>query len=130
MAQQIIDSQAAEIATMTGWLRQWYGVTPEQAMANAPARAREQMEAMERHMQAGMDELASVPAGASFDEAFMQHMIPHHLAAVIEAETVPGRAVHHRLVDLARNIVDTQLHEVVQMSGWLRAWFHTEPCVH
>src|SRR5262249_43365849 len=41
MAQQIIDGQAAEITTMTGWLRQWYGVTREQATANAPARARE-----------------------------------------------------------------------------------------
>jgi uncharacterized protein (DUF305 family) len=129
MAQNIIDSQAQEIATMTRWLRQWYGVTPQQAMANAPARLRVLMEAMEQQMQTGMAELASVPAGAPFDEAFMQHMISHHLAAVIEARTVPGRAVHRALVDLAYSIIHSQLREVAQMREWLRDWFHTEPCV-
>ena len=130
MAQQIFDSQAEEIASMTRWLREWYDVTPEQAMATAPARLRVLMEAMEQHMQMGMDELAAVPSGARFDEAFMQHMIPHHLTAVIEAKTVPGRAVHHALVNLARNIIASQLREVAQMTAWLRAWFHTKPCVH
>jgi uncharacterized protein (DUF305 family) len=126
---QIIDRQTDEIAVMTRWLRDWYRVSPEQAMANAPTQGRVQVVHMERQSQLMTAALAAMPSGAASDEVFAQMMISRHLSAVLQAQTVPPRAAHNDLVELARTTVPTHLQEVSRMADWLHAWFHTEPCV-
>ncbi|SDN25947.1 Uncharacterized conserved protein, DUF305 family [Lentzea albidocapillata subsp. violacea] len=128
LARKIIKDQREEIATMTQWLRDWYGVTPEQAARQAPARAQELMSAMKQHMDETTTELASVPTGKQFDRVFMQAMIPHHGAAAITASVVPDRATHEELADMAETIVSTQKREIRQMIHWLDAWYDAPPC--
>lgn len=125
LARQIIAAQDREIAQMTGWLRTWYRVTPAQAEQRAPASLRRVNATMAAEMRAMTRQLATVPRGARFDQAFLAGMITHHKMAVIEASTVPGRASHRQLTTLARHIVTSQGREIAQMTSWLRTWYHT-----
>lgn len=125
MASEIIASQDKEIAQMTRWLRVWYGLTPAQAQARAPAAARNLMAEMESGTHAMMSRLAAVPAGPRFDKAFMRDMIPHHRMAIIQARTVPGHAIHRQLTAMAGQIIASQSAEIAQMRAWLRTWYGT-----
>ncbi len=125
LARQIITSQDREITEMTGWLRQWYGLTPEQAERRTPAVIQMLTAQMDTSMRSMTSRLAAVPAGPGFDRAFLMAMIPHHEMAIIEARTVPGHAFHPQVATLARRIIATQAAEVRQMRDWLRAWYGT-----
>lgn len=127
MARQIITSQTREIAQMTGWLRNWYQVTPAQATRRAPASLRRTSAAMATEMRAMTRQLAAMPRGPRFDQAFLTAMTAHHKMAVIEASTVPGRASHRQLTTLARQIITAQTREIAQMTRWLRTWYHGGP---
>ncbi|WP_169316686.1 DUF305 domain-containing protein [Actinacidiphila oryziradicis] len=123
MARQIIASQTGEITQMTGWLHTWYGVTPAQAQHRAPAGVRRLSATMGTEMNTMTKQLATVPRGSRFDQAFLTGMIAHHKMAVIEARTVAGRADHPQLTALARQIVASQTGEITQMTGWLHTWY-------
>lgn len=125
LARQIIAAQDREMAQMTGWLRTWYRVTPAQAEQRPPASLRRINATMAAEMRAMIRQLATVPSGARFDQAFLTGMIAHHKMAVMEASTVPGRAIHRQLTILARHIVTSQRREIAQMTSWLHSWYHT-----
>jgi uncharacterized protein (DUF305 family) len=123
MAQQIISGQSQEITEMTNWLHDWYGLTPAQAQAREPAGMQALTTKMANAMTAMTTQLAAVPAGPAFDEAFLTAMIPHHEMAIIVSRPVPARAIHPALRSLGKQIITTQSAEVRQMSTWLRTWY-------
>jgi len=66
----------------------------------------------------------TIPAGALYTEAdvrFMQGMIAHHAQAIHMSRMAAARAANPRLVRFARKIDMSQVGEIVQMQGWLRA---------
>ena len=130
LAGRIIRAQNLEIAQMTGWLRDWYKVTPAQARQRAPASLTKTSAAMADHTRSMTNQLTSVPSGSQFDEAFLTGMIAHHKMAVIEASTVPGRARHSQLTTLARHIIATQSREIAQMTTWQRMMNTCHPRHH
>lgn len=124
LARRIIAAQQQEIDQMTGWLRQWYGVTPEQAMANAPAAVRNVVQKMDSMLQMDMMQMQQVPPpGEATDLAFLQHMIPHHQMAIIETRAALPGFVHPALRQMGRQVITSQSAEVRQMTAWLHAWF-------
>lgn len=123
MAQQIIEAQQGEIATMTAWLQQWYGVSPQQALQSSPAPAQGLLERMDAKMQTQMDQLMKVPAGAAFDREFMRMMIPHHQMAILEARPAAAKAAHPEVRSLAEEVISSQAKEIKQMRVWLHAWY-------
>jgi uncharacterized protein (DUF305 family) len=125
VARQIIAAQDREIAQMTSWLHAWYGVTPAQAEQRAPASLKGMSAIMATEMSAMTRQLTTMPSGSRFDQAFLTGMTAHHKMAVIEAGTVPGRAIHRPLTALARQIITTQNREIAQMTSWLHTWYHT-----
>ncbi|MFF6829852.1 DUF305 domain-containing protein [Streptomyces longwoodensis] len=123
MAQRVITAQSQEISEMTSWLKTWYGLTPAQAAARMPAGIGQMMRSMHADMGAMSSHMATMRAGASVDQAFMEAMIAHHEAAVLVAGTVPGRATHSRLTTLAHSIATAQNAEITQLRTWLRNWY-------
>jgi uncharacterized protein (DUF305 family) len=123
MAQRMITAQSGEISRMTGWLKIWYGLTPAQAAARAPAGIGKMMTSMHADMGDMSSHMAAMHPGASVDQAFMEAMIVHHQAAVLAAGTVPGRAAYRQLITLAQSIVTSQNAEIAQMRTWLRTWY-------
>ena len=102
-AQSIIDVQTREIQQMEEWLTRWY--------PDRPVRS---------DYQPMMGDYRGL-SGNELDVAFLQDMIPHHMAAVMMSQQLlAGRlAEHDEVAGLARDIRDAQMREIRQMSNWL-----------
>lgn len=106
-AESIIATQSREIQRMRSWLADWYPERDTDA----------DYEPMMRDY-AGL-------SGSQLDLAFLQDMIPHHMAAVMMSEQLLTRVrvEHEELEALARRIRTSQLQEIRQMGLWLEKWF-------
>ncbi len=102
MAQQMIDQQAAEIALMTSEYRALTG------------RSRVPPPSTDRHMRGDMALLEGA-SGAAVDEAFLEHMIPHHAGAVLLAHRALPFLRRQTLKDLALNTENGQAAEIGEM---------------
>ncbi|MPY94294.1 MAG: DUF305 domain-containing protein [Acidimicrobiia bacterium] len=120
-AENIIANQQHQIEQFTRRLAEWYGLTPEEAKAEAPAEAQEEMAAMDAHMAEMMAMLEAVPAGPEFDAAFVAHMIPHHQAGIVELLEPQSRAPHAELRVAASEGITIQAAEVADFRTWLAA---------
>lgn len=95
-AQKVIDSQSKEITQMTGWLKSWYGTTPnkpEQALVNSD-----------------MKEMMAMPV--TTDAMFYDMMIPHHQGAIDMSELAPKNAGRAEVKALAQQIITAQKAEI------------------
>ena len=118
-AENIIANQQHQIDQFTRWLEEWYGLTPEEAMAQVPAEAQEEMKILEEETQMMIEELSAVEAGEDFDVAFVQKMIPHHNSGIIEFLEPQSRAVHPQLRVAATSGITTQQAQVADFRTWL-----------
>ncbi|OGG65624.1 hypothetical protein A3I99_02620 [Candidatus Kaiserbacteria bacterium RIFCSPLOWO2_02_FULL_45_11b] len=63
-------------------------------------------------------------AAITSEQAFLEHMIPHHAEAVAAAELVLQKGTSFRpLTELAEDIVAGQTIEIAQMKDWYQAWY-------
>jgi uncharacterized protein (DUF305 family) len=142
LAQSIIADQTREIAQMSQWSADWYGVPiPDpvammDAMGGAPPSSGHEghgMPGMSKPQGQGMPmspmddmsmmaDLWELPP-ARLEATFMSLMIPHHQGAIDMARLVPERANHQELKDLAQAIVQSQGEEIDRMNGWLASWY-------
>jgi len=107
--ESIVTAQSAQIQQMQAWLKDWY---PEQSASLDY-----------RPMMRDLSELS----GDGLDQAFLQDMVGHHMAAVMMSQHLLGRGTdHHQVAQLARNIRDVQHAEILQMRYWLAQWFDTD----
>lgn len=110
-AEGIIKTQSAEIEQMTAWLESWYPDKSHQV-----------------DYQPMMRDL-SMLKGDLLDQAFMEDMIPHHMAAVMMSQQLINRdlAEHEEVEILARNIRDIQRSEIHLMMQWQASWNNVAP---
>ncbi len=74
-------------------------------------------------MMASMTAALQGKTGETFDQAFLQEMIPHHEGAVAMAELALTNAKHQEIKDLAAAIVAAQNEEIIKMRTWQKTWF-------
>jgi uncharacterized protein (DUF305 family) len=89
------------------------------AEAAAPAAGGHDM-----HDMHGMTTPVTIPKGALYTEAdvrFMQGMIAHHAQAIYMSRLAAANGANPRLLKLAIKIDQSQMTEINQMQGWLRA---------
>ena len=73
------------------------------------------------------------PALASFDQRFIDMMVPHHEGALEMARVAEARAQHPEIKTLATDILQSQGAEIEQMRAWRQQWFgssQTPPLDH
>ncbi|MDA3951031.1 MAG: DUF305 domain-containing protein [Spirochaeta sp.] len=106
-AAEIIDTQTREIEQMETWITAWY-----------PERDRD------FEYQPIMRDYSGL-SGNQLDLAFLQDMIPHHMAAVIMSEQLLSQfnVEHGEIEELAASIRTTQTQEIRQMGLWMDTWF-------
>lgn len=106
-AQDIIETQSAEVEQMRAWLADEY---PERG----PSVDYEPM----------MRDLTGL-TGDELDQAFLEDMVGHHMGAVMMSQQLlaGGLAEQPELVPFAEQIRDSQHAEIFQMRGWLAEWF-------
>ncbi len=122
-AANIVASQRHEREQMTAWLKAWYGLTPEQAIAASSPAGRRMIQMMDKEMAEHVMMLRRMPAGPEFDKMFLRMMTPHHQMAINEAQPAQDAAVHAQLLLTANTIVMNQEQEVQQMLSWLSSWY-------
>ena len=104
LAEDIVRTQTAEIATMRG---------ADQRLKAAGVKPGSL--GVSEHMM-GMDgDVASLNTAKPFDAAFMRMMVPHHQGAVVMANAELKSGKDPALKKLARNIIRAQQREIGQM---------------
>jgi uncharacterized protein (DUF305 family) len=63
------------------------------------------------------------PADSSYDDRFIDMMIPHHQGAIDMARDARDKAQHPELRALADSIIAAQDREIRQMEEWRREWY-------
>lgn len=125
LAQKIIDDQEREIAEMTVWLRDWYGLEPPAGMM-MPMESMMEMAPMLHNVMPDMDarmEALMRLSGPAFDIEFMSAMSDHHAMAISMAVPVLINGHHADLVRMAERVVIAQGEEIQQMDTWLDEWY-------
>jgi uncharacterized protein (DUF305 family) len=61
----------------------------------------------------------------TFDQQFIDMMVPHHLSAVEMAKIAAVRGEHPEIEALAAEIISAQETEIAQMREWRKDWFGT-----
>jgi uncharacterized protein (DUF305 family) len=125
LAHSIIDDQDREIAQMTQWLHDWYGLEPPAGTSMPMEHMQEMMPMMQTRMpdmDKAMQELQA-KTGSEFETAFLSDMSHHHAMAIMMTGPVLMGGHHADLFTLAENIAITQGQEIRQMDEWLQAWY-------
>jgi uncharacterized protein (DUF305 family) len=107
LAQDIIRTQTAEIAQLRA------------AAARLDPNGGSGSAGMGSGMSGMSGDLTQVPAGASFDRAFLEAMIPHHRMGVQMAEMVVRHGSDAQVQALAQDMIEVQTREIALMQGWL-----------
>ena len=110
-AEGIIRTQSTEIKQMTNWLENWYPDRSHQV-----------------DYQPMMRDLGMLKSDV-LDQAFLEDMIPHHMAAIMMSQQLINRglAEHEEVEILARSIRDSQRNEIHLMMQWLASWNNEAP---
>lgn len=123
MAQQMIDSQQADIEQMRTWCQEWYGSSetpPVSAIPMMPG-----MEGMSEGQTMDMtpmiEELRNAPE--PFDLAFIDMIIPHHQQAIEAAQMAEQQAIHQEIKDLAQKMIEEQQKEIDELTNWRQEWY-------
>lgn len=106
-AQDIIDTQSAEVDQMQTWLAEEY---PDRNVSV-------DYEPMMRDL-TGL-------SGDELDQAFLEDMVGHHMAAVMMSQQLLAGdlAEQPEVASFAEQIRDSQHAEIFQMHAWLADWF-------
>jgi uncharacterized protein (DUF305 family) len=103
LATDIIAAQETEIAMLKEWHLTWYG---------------EEYTADDSY-QPMMRDLSQL-SGAALDQRFLEDMIPHHMGAIMMAQTVRPYIEHTEITDMADAIMTTQTAEIELMRQLLQ----------
>lgn len=98
LANEIIAAQETEIAMLKEWHLAWYG----------------QAYTADNSYQPMMRDLSTL-SGAALDKQFLEDMIPHHMGAIMMAESVRPYITQQEITDLANVIMTTQTAEIELM---------------
>jgi uncharacterized protein (DUF305 family) len=63
------------------------------------------------------------PADSTYDDRFIDLMIPHHEGAVAMARDAREKAQHPELRAFADSVIAAQEREIRQLEEWRRAWY-------
>lgn len=122
LAGDIIKAQDREIQQMQQWRKNWYPQAGNQAMAyDAKSGKTVAMSPEQRQSMMMSGNLGS--ADDSFDQRFIDAMIPHHEGALTMAQDALKNTKRPEIKQLAQEIVNSQQKEIDQMKQWRQAWY-------
>jgi len=102
LAEEIIAAQETEIAMLKGWHLAWYGEGYKADGSYQPM----------------MRDLSQL-SGTDLDKRFLEDMIPHHMGAIMMAQSVRSYIAHTEITDMADAIMTTQTAEIDLMRDLL-----------
>ena len=121
MAQNIIDTQSAERAELTGYREAWYGSGTPDMSKQSMKLMMEEMPTMHSSMADMMQEMdpnwqvTTFCAAANPDLAFIEQTIPHHQMAVDGSKDALEKAVHPETKAFAEKVIAGQQAEIDEL---------------
>lgn len=103
LATEIITAQETEIAMLKEWHLAWYGEAYVKNDSYQP-------------MMRDLSQLSR----AALDQQFLEDMIPHHMGAIMMAQSVRPYIEHQEVTDMADAIMQTQTAEIQLMQKLLK----------
>ena len=113
LAQNIIADQSAEIERLRAIKEREFG------SSDLPT----EMSSEEMEMMGMMEDPQELANQEPFDRAFIDEMIPHHVAAIEMAWTASENTANDEIRELAQGIVEVQEAEIAQLTEWRRGWY-------
>src|SRR3989344_955698 len=120
LATAIITAQTAEIQSMNGWYQDWFGSTVPKVSTGMMGGGMMSQSGM--HM-GGQEDMTVLENAADFDKAFIEEMIPHLQLAIMMANILQSGTNRPEMQQLAKNIIESQSKEILQMQGWYASWY-------
>lgn len=120
LATAIIEAQIAEIQSMKGWYKDWFGSTVPKASTGVMGGG--MMSGFGMHM-GGQEDMTALENASDFDKAFIEQMIPHHQLAIMMANMLQFGTNRPEMQQLAKNIISSQSKEIREMQGWYTQWY-------
>jgi uncharacterized protein (DUF305 family) len=102
LAEEIVTAQETEIAMLKEWYLAWYGEAYMEGNTYQPM----------------MRDLSQL-SGVNLDQRFLEDMIPHHMGAIMMAQSVRPHIEHQEVTDMADAIMETQTAEIELMRDLL-----------
>ena len=102
LANEIIAAQETGIALLKEWYLEWYGEAYVEDDSYQPM----------------MRDLSNL-SGVELDRTFLEDMIPHHMGAIMMAQSVRPYVEHQEITDMADAIMETQSAEIDLMQDLL-----------
>lgn len=103
LVENIMAAQEAEVVSMKGWFKEWYGADYKPEGNYKPM----------------MRDVSNL-SGAELDKAFLTDMIMHHTMAIMMSQSVNAYIVHDELKTLTENIKTSQSAEIETMQTILK----------
>lgn len=122
LATKMIEDQQKDQDQLKKWRDEWYAGKPKSDHMNMPGMSGMKMPQMDM----GKLETAS---GNDFDLKFIDMIVPHHQMAIDMSKEALRKASHAQLKTFARQTIDKQQKEKVQLSKWRAAWGKGAPAM-
>lgn len=113
LAQDVIETQSAEITEMRRMYREWFGTDVPEGDGSFGM-----MPGM-----MGTPDMDDLRAADDFDKAFIEAMVPHHRMGIRMSQMAGGATRRQRMRDLTDGIIEGQSAEIDEMRGWYRDWY-------
>ncbi|MHB1137037.1 MAG: DUF305 domain-containing protein [Coriobacteriia bacterium] len=118
LAEDVIETQSAEIDQMREWYREWYDAdVPDFGGSSG------RMGGMMGGGMGGAFDLDDLEAAEPFDRYFIEAMVPHHEMGIMMSQMVGSTTSRPELRDLADSIIEGQSAEVGDMREWYDEWY-------
>ena len=123
LAEDVIETQSAEIDQMRAWYREWFGTDVPDLGGSFGTMGRRSPGRMGGMMGGGAVDLEDLEAADEFDKAFIEQMIPHHQMGIMMSRMAGIATDRSELRGLTQSIIETQSREVVLMQDWYDEWY-------
>jgi len=101
LAAKIEKQQTVEIGTMTNWLKEWHGNSPDSSIVPEES----------KKMEAAVGASLESKDGAEFDKFFASKMAEHHASGIAMAKLATDQAEHDDLKAMAKKMIAMQEEE-------------------
>ncbi|KND47703.1 MAG: hypothetical protein AB201_02080 [Parcubacteria bacterium C7867-006] len=120
LATAIIEGQTKEIQDMEVWYKDWFGKDVPQVSTGMMGGG--MMSSSGMHM-GGQEDMTVLENAKDFDKAFLEAMIPHHQLALMMVRMLEAGSNRPEMLQLAKNITNSQSKEIQQMQAWYVQWY-------
>jgi uncharacterized protein (DUF305 family) len=120
LATAIIEGQTKEIQDMEVWYKEWFGKDVPQVSTGMMGGG--MMSSSGMHM-GGQEDMTVLENAKDFDKAFLEAMIPHHQLALMMVRMLEAGSNRPEMLQLAKNITNSQSKEIQQMQAWYSVWY-------